>query len=276
MKEERLSISGEFTHKEVFGHPVNILLCEDLKDGFIGNWNPNLPDGQVDTFELSRPYSGTGSDIKRTYTVDGGTTWTSGTVFLSNTTKNETEFSNMPANQVTIYEYKTKAKMTQPVPIAEIHGSISDINYLFTSMDSLDNRGRLLNYSLTGLIPTHAPIATKKGLETLRLESLPIVPSTGKFYGSNVAFGELRHAPLSLDEPSHNGPAFKALNYNVAKNQQGFINYAYAQLTYDATAGDWGDDGKIHIADNQTTMLDENGHINLVGTAQSVEPIGWV
>jgi len=273
-----LSVSYEYLQTEIIGHPLHISACDDLKEGIVGSWNPTIPDGVIEYFKLTKPYSGLVGDIKRRSTTDNGATWSgSDSVNIASQSNNTVSYTPaQPANQVNIYQYKTKAKMTQPATVSEINGAISDVNYLFTSMDSLDNRGRLLNYSLTGLISTHAPVATTIGLEMIRLESLPIVPSTGNLYGSNIAFGELRHSPLSLGAPSNDSPAFKALNYNVAKNQQGFINYAYAQLTYDATAGDWGDDGKIHIADNQTTMLDENGHTNLVGTACGVEPLGWL
>lgn len=273
-----ISVAGEFTHTEVLADPDQIDLCADLKDGWYGRYNPLIPNNQTTKVSWEWPVLETPSSGAVLYTQNSGASWGVGSssIWLPVNSENKSATVELTAGIIVIASYKTKAKMTQPAPIAEIHGSISDINYLFTSMDSGDKKGRLLNFSLTGLIQTHAAAATKIGLEHIRLESLPILPNLGKFWGLNVSAGELRHAPLSLDAPSNNGPAFKALNYNVAKNQQGFVNYAYAELTYDATAGDWGDDGKIHPADNQTTMLDENGHTNLVGTACCVEPLGWV
>lgn len=272
------SVGGEFTHTEVIGDPSDILLCDDLKDGWAGSWNPLIPSGQIIKVPWSRPVLETPGSGSVVYTVNSGDSWGVGSsgIWLPVNSQNESATVELTAGIIVIASYKTKAKMTTPSTSSDLHGSISDVNYLFTSMDASDSKGRLLNFSLTGLIQTHTANVNKVGLETIRLESLPLIPSTGGFWGLNISAGELRHSPLSLDSPSNNSPAFKALNYNVAKNQQGFINYAYAQLTYDATAGDWGDDGKIHIADKQTTMPDENGHTVLVGTARCVEPLGWI
>ncbi|QWV06155.1 hypothetical protein KQ246_07060 [Pseudoalteromonas shioyasakiensis] len=256
---EKLSISGEFTHTEVIGDPANILLCDDLKDGWIGSWNQAIPNNQTTKVSWDRPVVEAPSSGAVLYTLNSGASWGVGssTIWLPVNSENESATVELTAGMIVIASYKTKARMTTPSTVSEIHGAISDVNYLFTSMDASDAKGRLLNFSLTGLIQTHAASATKIGLETIRLESLPLLPATGKFWGFNASAGELRHSPLSLDAPTNDSPAFKAVNYNVAKNQQGFINYAYAQLTYDATAGDWGDDGKIHPVDNQATMLDE-------------------
>lgn len=271
-----ISVADEFIHTEVIGDPDEILLCDHLKEGWVGSWNSFIPDGSAlwSSMILNRPTEVT--SLTRVYTNDNGVIWNSTSIAIDPVATTPTVNDAPAIGRVEIWSYKTKARPTTPSTVSEIHGAISDVNYLFTSMDASDAKGRLLNYSLTGLIQTHAATATKIGLENIRLESLPLLPALGKFWGFNASAGELRHSPLSLDAPSNDSPAFKALNYNVAKNQQGFINYAYAQLTYDATAGDWGDDGKIHIADNQTTMPDENGHINLVGMAQCVEPIGWL
>ncbi|TMO43389.1 hypothetical protein CWC25_12175 [Pseudoalteromonas sp. S4389] len=268
-----ISVVGEFTHTEIIGVPAEILLCDDLKDGWVGSWNPTIPNGIITNFPLTKPANTAFSSIPRVYTSDNGATWFNSTVPIVN---NSTSGQGYAAGYVGIYFYKTKAKMTTPSAVTSLYGPTPDVNYLFTSMDGSDSKGRLLNFSLTGLIQTHTANVNKIGLETIRLDSLPLIPSTRSLWGLNISAGELRHHPLSLDSPSNNSSAFKAVNYNVAKNQQGFIQYAFAQLTYDGTAGDWGDDSKIHIAGNQTTMLDENGHTNLVGTACSVEPLGWL
>lgn len=271
---ESTSIADEYTHTEVIGDPANILLCDDLKDGWVGSWNPKIPDGTSEiNFKLNKPTTETGVINTWRYTSNNGETWGEGSLGLNTVTNSFDGGTVNAVGNVSVYSYKTKAKMTEDSVNSEIYGSISNVNYLFTSMDSSNNRGRLLNFSLTGLTLTHAPISTKIGLETLSLGSMPIIPATGTLYGSNIAYGELRHPPLGLGSPSNNSPAFKALNYNVVQNQQGFINYAYTELTYD---GDWGDDSKLHIADNQTTMLDTNGNTVKVGTARIVEPLGWI
>jgi hypothetical protein len=270
-KDENISISDEYDHTEVFGAPADILLCDALKEGWVGSWNPEIPDGTIKSYRSSKPYISTNKHI---FSDNKGASWgVSGITF--DAIKGEIS-QNFPLGQIRIIDYKTKAKMTVPYAVTDVHGRVTDVDCLFTSMDASDSKGRALNYSLTGLIQTHLANAEKIGVETLFLNSLPAIPATARLWGLNKSAGELRHSPLRLDAPSNNSPAFKALNYNTKDNQQGFINYAYAELHYDAAAGDWGDDGKIHIADNQTTMPDENGHTVLVGTARCVEPLGWI
>ena len=84
------------------------------------------------------------------------------------------------------------------------------------------------------------------------------------------------HGSIDLTPPTNNSPAFKALRYFTQINGQAYICYAYAALKYDSVAKDWGDDGVIHILNGQSTMLDDNGHNVQVGTAQTVEPLGWI
>lgn len=270
-KNENISISDKYDHTEVFGAPADILLCDALKEGWVGSWNPEIPDGTIKSYRSSKPYISTNKHI---FSDNKGASWgVSGITF--DAIKGEIS-QNFPLGQIRIINYKTKAKMTAPYAVTDVHGRVTDVDCLFTSMDASDSKGRALNYSLTGLIQTHLANADKIGVETLFLNSLPAIPATARLWGLNKSAGELRHSPLRLDAPSNNSPAFKALNYNTKDNQQGFINYAYASLHYDATAGDWGDDSKIHIADNQTTMPDENGHTVLLGTARCVEPLGWI
>ncbi|MCG9711100.1 hypothetical protein L1D46_20220, partial [Pseudoalteromonas sp. Isolate3] len=269
-----ISVADEFIHTEVIGDPADILLCEDLKEGWVGSWNRFIPDGSAlwSSMKLSKPTEVT--SLNRTYTNDNGVIWNSTSIAIDPVTNAPTVNDAPAIGRVEIWHYKTKANMTQSVSNLAIYGG--DIGNVFYSQGWREWTGRHLGYSLTGEINTSIGAGTNKFFQTVKLESYSLYEGKlGAWTSTNR--GSPTHAlPKDFNAPENEGPAFKALNYNVAKNQQGFINYAYAQLTYDATAGDWGDDGKIHIADNQTTMLDENGHTNLVGMACCVEPIGWV
>ena len=254
------SLSSFFIHTDVQGSIPDILQCNDLKDGWIGSYLPDLPDGAKDDFALTRPYVGLGSDITRTHTTDSGATWTQATTAIGNAAKNTVTVTNMPANQVTIWQYKTKAKMTKNAA----NSAIRNLNNVLIS-DSA-TQARDLGFALTGNVNT----STSNQAVELILNQIGIDLATGKLSANK----ETKHAAIPLVDPTNNSSAFKALSYDTVENQQGFINYAYTELTHNGT--DWGDDAKIHIADNQTTMLDENGNTNLVGTARCVEPLGWI
>ncbi|MCG9708210.1 hypothetical protein L1D46_05270 [Pseudoalteromonas sp. Isolate3] len=271
-----ISVADEFIHTEVIGDPANIILCDDLKDGWVGSWNPTIPDGISQTYTLTKPQSGTpsGTGFSAVVTTDSGQTLTSthGGNLGWNSITNSATFSTS-ASAVIVANYFTKARVTQSVVRDEILGGCKGVGMVYASSYYLDSRGRGFGFSLTGKLNTNTLYVVEAGQQHSSFLTLSETPILDNKLNSGLV---PTHRDLTLGTPSNNSPAFKALNYNVVKNQQGFINYAYAQLTYDATAGDWGDDGKIHIADNQTTMLDENGHTNLVGMACCVEPIGWV
>lgn len=272
-----MSVADEFTHTEVIGAPSEIILCDDLKDGWVGSWNPTIPNNQITKVSWDRPVIETPSSGSVLYTLNSGESWGVGSssIWLPANPENESSTVELTAGMIVIASYKTKARMTISTTNSKVYGAKIGVGDVFVSESYRALDGALLNFSLTGNISTHLPNTFKVGVENKALLSSSLTPSFSKLWGSPSA-GENVHAPISLTAPTNDSPAFKALNYNAVKNQQGFINYAYAQLTYDDTAGDWGDDSKIHIVDNQSTMLDENGNLNLVGTAQSVEPIGWI
>jgi len=271
-----VSVAGEYTHTEVIGDPAKIMLCEDLKYGWCGSWNPVIPNGMNpwNTFQTSSPTNS--YVINKVQTDDDGVSFTSGTHGFSPNMSAPSATTSPPLGRVEIWYYKTKARPTISTTNSEVYRAKTGLGDVIFSQSCNEWGARQLGYSLTGGILTSIRSGTSKFFQTVKLESYSLYEGKlGAWTSTNR--GSPTHAlPKDFNAPENEGPAFKALNYNVAKNQQGFINYAYAQLTYDATAGDWGDDGKIHPVDNQTTMLDENGHTNLVGMACCVEPIGWV
>lgn len=276
MYPSRISVAGEYTHTEVIGDPADILLCDDLKEGWLGSWNGFIPDGSSywSSMELSRPTDV--SSLTRVYTNDNGVTWSATSIAINPTTNAPTVNDAPAVGRVEIWNYETKARMTTPQINGVVYGGYKGIGSVFYTSYFDSEFGALLGYSLTGKILTQGGGALAIG--TAEMQS-KVLNKAGRIAGSPTGsiYPDNTHTPISLAPPTENSsPAFKALNYNVAVKQQGFIHYAYTQLTYDATAGDWGDDGVIHPADNQTTMPDENGHTNLVGMAQCVEPIGWI
>ena len=261
------SVAGEYTHTEVIGTAANILLCDDLKEGWDGSYNPEIPDGAKDLFKLTRPYEGLGTDITRTLTIDNGITWSSGVISLSNLSENATQYSNMPANQVTVYQYKTKAKVVTRTSNSKVYG---DLGRVWAASLGAKTWGWQLAYSAIGKILSNT-LGAGHISRNFIVTDYNLRPITGVL--DHTTNRESKHQPLTILGES-NDVGFKALNYNLVEKQQGFINYAYTELKHNGT--DWGDDSKIHISDNPTTMLDENGNTVLIGTARCVEPLGWI
>ncbi|MEM5547006.1 hypothetical protein [Pseudoalteromonas fuliginea] len=268
------SLSSEYLHTEVIAPPANILQCDVLKEGWVGNWNPNIPNG-TDAVKLTRKALNTTGDMA-VYTSDFGSSWGSSESaqnldLTNNTIKHPTLLGE---GNVVVYTYAAQAKYTQSGANSPIHGASVGVGQVFTSMDAAVNKGVLLCSFLTGKVSTHQTTALSIGEETLYLTSHSILSAAKTLWGANVSVGETKHTHLNLSAPTNQSHAFKALNYNVVENQQGFINYAYTELKHNGS--DWGDDGKIHIVSNESTMLDDNGQTVKVGTARIVEPLGWV
>ncbi|BBW91804.1 lambda phage protein of known function [Pseudoalteromonas sp. PS1M3] len=272
-KKISVSVSGEYTHTEVIGDPANILQCDDLKDGWVGSWNPKIPDGTGDRFPLTRKVTNTSDDICL-YSDDLGDSWLStvssfNLIESSNSVAHSTIFNT---GNIVVYQFRSRAKLTKDSDNSKVYGGEKGIGNV--SVEKQHNLADL-GYSLLGKILVSEGYSGET-MQTLNLLSSPLsTPSvTSVNVGKLPVVGSsITHNSIIMSAPSNNSPAFKALNYNVEENQQGFINYAYTELKYDT---DWGDDGKIHIADNQTTRLDDNGNTVLYGTARIVEPLGWI
>ncbi len=267
----KFSVSGHYTHTDVIGDPANIFLCDDLKNGWIGGWCQDIPDGTSKNFKLTRPAQ-ISQSYTSPYTLDNGVNWTA-TPRTIDLITNSIQNVAWAVGFVTAINYKAKAKLTHNSANSKIFGNLSGIGRVFVSSRARDETARGLAYSLIDKIATSQNIS---GVGTdhqyLPLEELQLGDGLDKLLGINQIIGQ--HGVISLATPQNNSPAFKALRYNIVENQQAFINYAYAELKHNGT--DWGDDGKVHIADNQTTMLDENGNTVLVGTARCVEALGWI
>ncbi|WP_186436477.1 hypothetical protein, partial [Pseudoalteromonas neustonica] len=268
------SIAGEFTHTEVTGDPASIRLCDDLKDGWVGSFNPNIPDGVRTIIPLTRKYAGSGSDVVRNSTTDNGETW-SGTSTSSLTSLSDNTISVVPAQastQVNIYQYKVKAKSVVNALNYKIHAGNEGLGTIHVNALGDTRYGSKLGNDLLGKVITGN---ASNLFQDTKLKNWVRLLESEKLH-TDASYPHI-HNELTIRQGGSiptGFVGFKALNYNVVENQQAFINYAYTELTHNGT--DWGDDGKIHIVDNQTTMLDENGNTVLVGTAQIVEPLGWI
>lgn len=269
-----VSVGGSFLQTDVIGNPANILATPQLANGWQGSWIQEIPDGLKDYFTFARKYVGSGVDITRTYTLNNGDSWTSGVILLTNIPLNQSQFENMPSNQVTLYQYRAFAKQTENAVNDVVYGGDASVGKVYAT-SNYQEHGNLLGESLIGRVLTNNSDVriNTLSLNTCALQNSKDVNNFGKLSSAEV-FGGISHKTLSLASPANNSPAFKVLNYNVNINQQAFIQYAYTELKHNGT--NWGDDSKITIVDNQATKTDLNGNTVLVGTAKLKEPIGWI
>ncbi|CAI86630.1 hypothetical protein [Pseudoalteromonas translucida] len=263
-------VSGDFMHTEVVcGNPEKLLQCEDLKDGWVGEWNPTpiiegtpIPHRR----KVCNTYSIT--DPKR-YVNGVWDTWAS-----SGSIKNTSNLSRYGLSttnyEIYLFEYSARAYRTIPSKVPPILGHTEGVGQVWITSRNRTETGANVVESLIGKVPTkETASSTGKDQVNYPLTSLMLGDGLDTMIGVNKL-----HSTHSVADIYQGEIAVKALNYNVVENQQGFINYAYTELKHNGT--DWGDDGKIHIVDNQSTMLDTNGQTVKVGTARIVEPLGWI
>ncbi|QMW15990.1 hypothetical protein H3302_08015 [Pseudoalteromonas sp. MT33b] len=261
----KFSVSGDYTYADVIGDPANIFMCDDLKNGWIGGWCQDIPDGTSKNFKLTRPAQ-ISQSYPSPYTLDNGDNWiaTPRTIDL---TTNSILGVAWGVGFVTAINYTVKARVTKRSINSEIYGRKGGLGSVFVSAWSSFTGGKLLADSLI----SKTLVGTNTFARTMTYNLSQGSLSFDRKLPNSISY-PVKHTPVDIN--TVDSPAFKALNYNVVENQQAFINYAYTELKNNGI--DWGDDGKVHIADNQTTMPDENGNTVLVGTARCVEPLGWI
>lgn len=219
------SVGGTFSHVEVVGNPVNILAIPSFANGWRGRYGSVIPNGTpVQPVILTRKNtnSATGATVKQTYTSDGGATWIQNNTPLTSA-KNSVDMTSFTG--VVIYEYPAFATQTEPTVTEAVHGGQSGINRLLASSSSSTDYSVLLGESLCGIICKNDGVS-QAGLfavKNINIDQYGMI--------SNKAWNTPNtHLPLTLETPTNNSPAFKALTYDVNLNQQASIQYAYTEL----------------------------------------------
>jgi hypothetical protein len=260
------SVGGSFLQTDVVGDPANILLTAALKDGWEGSWIPELPTGVTQELSFTRKLIASLS-TPVIWTNDRGATWSISSMTYSSVTNKRSTI--IAVQGVQIIQYQAFAKQTESAVNAVVYGGLVGVGRVFENAYYEIRLGALLSESLVGKVLTST---LGRGAGTLQLIQQGAIDIGGKILSgaSDVPI----HTTLDLVAPANNSAGFKALNYNVNLNQQGFIQYAYTELKHNGT--NWGDDSKISIVDNQSTKVDLNGTTVLVGTAKLKEPLGWI
>jgi len=267
-EEVKASWGGEFTHMEVIGDPASILQCEDLKDGWVGSWNPKIPTQGSETFQLTRKCTTRTISRKFLSTPGDFDTWTQGDNHNIDQTANTTDTSIGDSNTfggVAILEYTTSARTTESYANFPVRGGSLGIGAISCFGDTLYSN---FVYSLTQETPTQRNWLTIQ--ENIPLTSYSLYKEALSKSGQGI-----HHLDITTDYVAQEGGKYvKALNYNSVSSQQAFITYAYVELIHSGT--DLGDNNRLKLVDNQSTMLDTNGKAVKTGTARIVEPLGWV
>ena len=267
----KTSVAGEYTHTDVIGDPAFINNIDSLSKGWIGGWIAKIPDsnGVMDE-PYTRPATNEEGVFGKYVQMDSiGNVFSNGALGIEQPGNYNGGSLLNTEGRVSICHYKSATSTTAVATSNAVYGGELGLGKVWASSWGDAKRGRTFTYSLINEVTT-AP-NTYSSTRLYPVISGGVLPGDDFKIAQSQNF-EITHTPV--DFPNTSGFAVKALNYNVVKNQQAFVNYAYTQLVDDGI--DWGDDGKIHIIDNQSMRLDDNGNTVLYGTAQIVEPLGWV
>lgn len=264
-----ISVGGSFMSLDIAGRPSSIIQTNDLKDGWYGHFITAIPDGTNKEFSLARKSL---SYVDAIYTLNNGSTW----IETYNPPINEITnsfFNVMASNTVLVTYYQAFAKQTEFADNAPVYGGVVGVGKVRASSYNGTIGGCLLGESLTGNINKSANFSTVGPDSYIHeIQGLAMNVQAGKLIGVNNINSV--HSALSIAAPQNNSPAYKALDYNVNINQQGFKQYAATELKHDST--DWGDDSKVTIVNGESTKTDLNGNTVKVVTHKMKEPIGWI
>jgi hypothetical protein len=274
-KEIDTSVGGEFQQTDIIGDPANILATPALADGWLGGWVPQIPDGVVtnNQYTISRKRVDS-STMPLIMTDNNGVSWSTSSRTWDSTTNANTSTAALPSTRVELWNYTASSYMTEAAVNSRVYQMLAGIGDVMASSNAVDQAFQSLAESLVGKVLTSSPVTVAEGKNILSLVSVGFDhrDTELKLFGYNISAGTTSHQPLTLGAPNNSGPAFKALDYVTEENGLLYTCYAYNELIYDV---DWGDDGKIKIADNDSTDIDDNGNTIKVGTHRSALPIGW-
>ncbi len=261
--ELNLSVSGKFQTKDIIADPVNFLAL--FPNGILGRWNPVIPDGGQIEVELTRKSLVNSANTE--YTDDNGASWTSVTTPI-NTTKNSI-IGTKPVTRLEIHNYTVWAKPTKKSTNKPVYNSRAGLMGVYITCHYHKALGCLLNESLSGNINKSTADPAYEGLPvSATLDSGSKLLAFAPYYN--------RHSAIGLAAPNNNSPAVKVLPYQISNNGQASIGYQANELTWDGSAGSWGDDDKIKITDSGSdTFVDLNGNVNKSVVHELALPHGW-
>jgi len=229
--------------------PANIAVT--YPDGCLGRWIPqtSFP------YDLSRKVYTQGV---RTFTSDGGVTWTaSGNMGTFDVTNNQIT-DNYGANHVALIQYTTGANPYKLVNNSKRVGELGDL--FAVNQEGVIYGGILVSHLLGKVATTLGTVSTWSS----RLTGDYTDPNTGLL------------SVLAGYEPTHDitnllagGAAVKTVPYITVIDGEYNLVWLANEMKYDI---DWGDTGKLVVVDGESTFVDDNG--NTCVTVQKAYPLG--
>ncbi|EGR5853328.1 hypothetical protein BS055_RS14815 [Vibrio parahaemolyticus] len=248
-----IPVSGDFTQVDVIGSPEKILATPILANGWVGSWNPEIPKGTSQAYQLVRKMVTSGNTFTAPYTTNNGTSWASQPLTINGTTNAVT--ANWDDRHIWVVPYTAFAKQTKPSTNKPVLNGAEGLGYVRMSMTRLPDAGALFAETLLG------KVCISDGLAGQDSKISDFSLADGKLY-PNPLYGVLpTHSTVKLDPPDNNSPAVKALWYQTAENQQCSLNFAWNELVYKLFTNP--------IVDTGAQMLRKRGAIYLVNVAGS-------
>ncbi|QPL52404.1 hypothetical protein [Vibrio navarrensis] len=261
------SVSGNFLQTDVSGHPANILQVEALKDGWLGSWIPQIPDGTSKKYLVTRKAL---SDPTGLLSNNFGSTWGSFTPSFSSGTN---DFTFTTTSGVLILNYTAASKVTKPSAALPVYGGRAGLGDVLATMSRSLQSGVLLTESILGKAGNYVSVG--KTVQKISITQY-FLSSDGKI-SSDSTYGQLpSHLPISLatNQASPTQVAIKILPHAASRNGQATLGFVWNELKHDGTS--WNDDGQMRVIDGIGTYNNLNGQSCLYGYAELALPIGWV
>ncbi|MGI2024865.1 hypothetical protein [Shewanella glacialipiscicola] len=262
------SVGDVFLQTDIIADPEVILATPAIANGWEGRWG-GLPTAGGAVKKGSRKLVNAGI---LTYSADSGVAWDTASTGLPNSGNIIT--STYSTYEIRMCQYYARALQAENVTVPlDFLGVVSIHPTAVVSMFP-SGYGVFLGESLINKVATDSPTLDRVSACTPAMLEY-CTTDTGALYGGHADYsiGVNRHSVISLSASTSS--AFKAIRYNVSVNQQGFIQYAYAELKYNGT--NWGDAGTFDIETLAiATRTDLNGNTVLVGNAKLKEPLGWI
>lgn len=260
-----LTVSGEFQITEVIGDPVDILQCDALKEGWVGIWNPNIPNG-IDYVVLTRKCLD--DRVSTVLTDNHGTAWTPTASTNINNDTNTHTLAN-PEGRIRLYEYTAFAQQVEESTNSPVQDGEAGVGSVTALSDYRAVRGSVLGEGLIGKV---LKSSATKGYGTHTLLDYGMEPGA-KILVTHSAY-QPTHSALSLSAPTNDSPGVKFLDTRTKSSNQAFLDLHFMELAHNGT--DWGDSGQLVIANGTSTYTNDNGETLLCGTKRLVKPIGWI
>ncbi|EKO3392578.1 prophage tail fiber N-terminal domain-containing protein [Vibrio fluvialis] len=264
--EVNATVEGGFTQTDVIGAPANIFQVEALKEGWLGGWIKDIPDGTAKGFTLTRRNVGNTS-INRVYSPDNGASWVFSTIATSEGIN--TFNSAYPLGAVSVVNYTAFAAQTEPSSNLPVFNGERGLSSVFASSNYRTPNGCLLSESLlSNLLKSDSTLPRDKcySLTGFAVASSGVLEPSGNM---------TTHSQIDLSAPTSGDKAFKALFCQYASDQQANLNIIANELIYSSTGGNWGDDAKVKIVADGT-FTDLNGNKCKAAIHKLAKPYGFI